>query len=66
VRKNQAPGDYKNPGWYQQPPGTQAYEWTGTPLPVKRESSAGSSAMPRESTQEIEVKAKKPGHSHQH
>jgi manganese oxidase len=66
VRQNQPAGDYKNPGWYQQPPGTQAYEWTGAPLPVKRQSSAGDSAMPRQSNQEIEVKAKKPGHSHQH
>jgi FtsP/CotA-like multicopper oxidase with cupredoxin domain len=28
VRKNQKPGDYSNPGWYKQPPGTQAYEYT--------------------------------------
>jgi manganese oxidase len=29
VRKNQKPGDYKDPGWYKQPAGTQAFEWTG-------------------------------------
>ena len=29
VRKDQKPGDYKDPGWYQQPVGTQAFEWTG-------------------------------------
>ena len=29
VRRDQKPGDYKDPGWYKQPPGTQAYEWTG-------------------------------------
>ena len=23
------PGDYSAPGWYRQPPGTQAYEWSG-------------------------------------
>jgi manganese oxidase len=28
VRKNQKPGDYSDPGWYKQPPGTQAYEYT--------------------------------------
>ena len=27
VRKDQKPGDYKDPGWYAHPSGTQAYEW---------------------------------------
>ena len=36
VRKDQKPGDYKDAGWYQQPPGTQAFEWTGTlPEPAR-------------------------------
>ncbi len=29
VRRDQKPGDYSDPGWYKQPPGTQAYEWKG-------------------------------------
>jgi FtsP/CotA-like multicopper oxidase with cupredoxin domain len=29
VRKNQKPGDYSDPGWYQAPKGTRAAEWTG-------------------------------------
>jgi manganese oxidase len=29
VRRDQKPGDYSDPGWYTQPPGTQAFEWTG-------------------------------------
>ena len=29
VRPDVAPGDYSDPGWYENPPGTQAYEWTG-------------------------------------
>ncbi|GBL44450.1 multicopper oxidase [Sulfuriferula multivorans] len=29
VREGLARNDYKDPGWYKQPPGTQAYEWTG-------------------------------------
>jgi hypothetical protein len=33
VRPDLAPGDYRDPGWYQHPPGTVAYEWTGEPLP---------------------------------
>ena len=36
VRKDLARDDYKDPGWYKQPPGTQAYEWTGTlPEPTR-------------------------------
>jgi len=30
VREDQKPGDYRDPGWYRHPPGTQAYEWSGT------------------------------------
>ena len=33
VRPGLADGDYSDPGWYQHPPGTLAYEWTGEPLP---------------------------------
>jgi manganese oxidase len=29
VRQGLARGDYRDPGWYQHPPGTVAYEWTG-------------------------------------
>jgi manganese oxidase len=29
VRRDQKPGNYSDPGWYTQPPGTQAFEWTG-------------------------------------
>ena len=29
VRKDQKPGDYRDPGAYQQPTGSQAFEWTG-------------------------------------
>jgi manganese oxidase len=36
VREGISAGDYKDPGWYENPPGTQAYEWTGElPAPVK-------------------------------
>jgi FtsP/CotA-like multicopper oxidase with cupredoxin domain len=36
VREGLARGDYKDPGWYQHPPGTVAYEWKGAPQPVSR------------------------------
>ena len=29
VRDGIAAGDYSDPGWYENPPGTQAFEWTG-------------------------------------
>ena len=32
IREGLGRNDYKDPGWYQQPPGTTAYEWTGEPL----------------------------------
>lgn len=36
VREGISAGDYKDPGWYENPPGTQAYEWTGElPAPDK-------------------------------
>jgi manganese oxidase len=70
VRKNQPKGDYRNPGWFEHPKGTVAYEWQGQPLVEDRSGKAGESAMPRTSSQEIEVKVQKPGQKsgsgHQH
>jgi hypothetical protein len=63
VRRDQARGDYADPGWYQQPAGSRAYEWTGvSPAPL-RSGDAGSAAMPRVSRQETEVRVQKPGAS---
>jgi len=54
VRKTQKPGDYRDPGWFKQPAGTQAYEWRG-PLPEpKRPVAPAASAAP------AELKAVKP------
>ncbi|MDT4838851.1 hypothetical protein FQZ97_726230 [compost metagenome] len=36
VRKDQKPGDYKDPGPYKFPEGTVAYEWNGAPPPAAR------------------------------
>jgi len=54
VRKTQKPGDYSDPGWYQQPPGTQAYEWTGE-APITPRAAAPDSGQPA-----VELKAVKP------
>ena len=71
VRKNQAPGDYKDPGWYQQPAGTQAYEWTGDLPNATRQTSTNPATKPAPATAKAapatEVQIRKPaaagGHS---
>ncbi len=69
VRKDQKPGDYKDPGWYKHPPGEVAFEWAGTlpePARFKAELGQKSPAMPHMATakEEIEVRVRKPsGHS---
>ncbi len=59
VRADQPAGDYRDPGWYRQPEGTQAFEWTGPlaePARFKSESTTGKPA--------VEVQVRKPtGHS---
>jgi FtsP/CotA-like multicopper oxidase with cupredoxin domain len=67
VRADQPPGDYKNPGWFQQPPGTQAYEWTGQLPQTERSQAGGKSAMPMAKSlpSEVEVQVRKPSkHAH--
>jgi hypothetical protein len=66
VRADQKPGDYKNPGWYKQPTGTQAYEWTGALAEPARFKAEGGQSMPvqRKPAANTEVKVRKPsGHS---
>ena len=36
IREGLARNDYRDPGWYRQPAGTCAREWTGAPPPVTR------------------------------
>jgi manganese oxidase len=58
IRDNQPAGDYSDPGWYEQPAGTQAYEWTG-PLPEPSRFKSESSGVPA-----AEVQVRKPtGHA---
>jgi hypothetical protein len=62
VRKDQKPGDYSNPGWYKQPPGTQAFEWTGALPDPARFKAEGQGAMPLATppTQTTPVQVRKP------
>ncbi len=65
VRKDQKPGDYKDPGWYQHPAGTVAYEWKGDVPTTARSNAAGGQSMPAANPPaNIEMKVRKPtGHS---
>jgi hypothetical protein len=65
VRKDQKPGDYKDPGWYKHPAGTVAYEWAGDMPEAARSSSAGGQSMPAANPPDnIEMTVRKPsGHS---
>ena len=58
IREGLARNDYKDPGWYKQPPGTVAYEWTGEPLASLR--APGSEKMSPKSGETV-LKVKKGG-----
>ena len=59
VRKSQKAGDYTDPGWFKQPPGTQAFEWTGALADPMRQPADAAPARPA-----TEVTVRKPsGHA---
>ncbi|WP_332861651.1 copper oxidase [Janthinobacterium svalbardensis] len=60
VRKEQKPGDYRDPGWYKHPAGSVAYEWTGAlPEPVRGQGAGKAAAKGG-----VEMTVRKPaGHS---
>jgi hypothetical protein len=61
VRNDQPPGDYKDPGWYQQPKDSTAHEWTG---PVPAAPDAPAQAVTANPGNTMEVTVRKPtGHS---
>jgi hypothetical protein len=66
VRADQPRGDYRDPGWYPHPPGTQAYEWTGALAEPARSPADGGGAMPpaAKPAREVEVQARKPTGGH--
>jgi len=68
VRKDQKPGDYKDPGWYRHPAGTLAYEWNGALPEPARSTSSGGQSMPLESKPvNVEMTVRKPsGHTGHH
>ncbi|MEK6593673.1 MAG: copper oxidase [Pseudomonadota bacterium] len=58
VREGLARNDYKDPGWYKNPPGTVAYEWTGTAPQAPRIAGANESG--------VTVRARKPSGRSRH
>ena len=62
VRRDQKPGDYKDPGWYKHPAGTVAHEYTGPMAEPARFSAEGGQSMPRvrKPATPTEVKVRKP------
>ncbi|OBV38460.1 multicopper oxidase family protein [Janthinobacterium psychrotolerans] len=59
VRKDQQPGDYRDPGWYRHPKGSVACEWTGAlPEPVRAQRAGKPAAAA------VEMSVRKPtGHA---
>src|SRR5688572_23744177 len=63
VREGLAAGDYKDPGWYQHPPGTVAWEWKG-PAPSTTRAPAPAPASKAKPASKIDVV--KPSGQHKH
>jgi hypothetical protein len=62
IRRNQPPGNYADPGWYAHPPGSAAYEFTGSLIEPPHAHSEGSQSMPRSKpAPEVEFEIRKPG-----
>ena len=68
VRAGQKPGDYADPGWYKHPPGTNAFEWTGSLAEPSRFASEGGQSMPTrvKPARDIEVQIRKPSGRMEH
>jgi len=60
VREGLAKNDYKDPGWYQHPPGTVAREWTET-APVASRVAPEQERVVQTAPAVREVRARKPG-----
>ncbi len=68
VRRGLKRGDYGDPGWFQHPAGTVAYEFTGAlPDPARFQAEGGGAMAPAaRPKQDVEVKVRKPGGGHGH
>ena len=68
VRRDQKPGDYKDPGWFKHPEGTVAHEYQGPLTEPARFKADGGQSMHRiqESSKPTEVRVRKPASHHGH
>jgi FtsP/CotA-like multicopper oxidase with cupredoxin domain len=68
VRRDQKPGDYSSPAWFQHPPGTVASEFTSAMADAQRSGTDGGVSMPRDRTpaDSTEVQVRKPGAHGEH
>ncbi|MGJ0223681.1 hypothetical protein ACQUZK_09800, partial [Streptococcus pyogenes] len=66
VRRDQKPGDYRNPDWFKHPAGTVAYEFTGNVPPAPRASNQGTGSMPAKVApkKDVEVQIRRPSGGH--
>jgi hypothetical protein len=67
VRRDLRPGDYADPGWFRHPPGTVAWEFTGTLPEPARFAADGPGSMPavQAPASPMTVRVRKPGgHDH--
>jgi hypothetical protein len=62
VRKDQKPGDYKDPGWFEHPAGTVAFEWKGGVADAPRAPQPARTAAARSPA--VEVRIRKPQGAH--
>jgi manganese oxidase len=60
IRDGLARDDYRDPGWYKHPPGTQAYEWTGAPPPA----ASAPAAAEKSGGRTVNVRKGASGHEH--
>jgi len=68
VRRDQKPGDYKDPGWFKHPEGTVAHEYQGPMTEPARFKAEGGQSMRRiqDSSKPAEVQVRKPTSHHGH
>jgi len=65
VRADQNKGDYTDPGWYKNPPGTQSYEYTQA-LPASQTPPSDSAKVAGQPSAKSVGQVRKPGNSHAH
>jgi FtsP/CotA-like multicopper oxidase with cupredoxin domain len=64
VRRDQKPGDYKDPGWFKHPAGTVAFEFTGQLPEPARQQPRPQATAPAAPSKDVEVQIRKPTAGH--